>query len=79
FQAKSASFADLGTAVQTAAKTPGVVAISNSYGGSDAADATYGKYYNFQAKSASFADLGTAVQTAAKTPGVVAISNSYGG
>ncbi|NHN57044.1 peptidase S8 [Calidifontibacter sp. DB0510] len=45
-QAKSASFADLGTAVQTAAKQAGVVAISNSYGGGDAADSTYGKYYN---------------------------------
>ncbi|MGY3566597.1 S53 family peptidase [Sinomonas sp. RB5] len=60
FQAKSASFADLGTAVQTAAKTPGVVAISNSYGGSDAADATYGKYYNFPgiAVTASTGDNG---------------------
>ncbi|HKU12486.1 MAG TPA: hypothetical protein VJQ61_14820, partial [Sinomonas sp.] len=46
-QANTASFSDLGTAVQTAAKLPGVVAISNSYGGSDAADSTYGKYYNF--------------------------------
>ncbi|WP_206686271.1 S53 family peptidase [Kribbella qitaiheensis] len=45
-QAKSASFADLGTAVVTAAKQPGVVAISNSYGGGDAADSTYGTYYN---------------------------------
>jgi subtilase family serine protease len=45
-QAASASFADLGKAVQTAAKQPGVVAISNSYGGSDAADTTYGTYYN---------------------------------
>ncbi|MGT2462479.1 S53 family peptidase [Sinomonas atrocyanea] len=60
FQAKSASFADLGTAVQTAAKTAGVVAISNSYGGSDAADATYGKYYNFPgiAVTASTGDNG---------------------
>ena len=38
----SASFANLGTAVNQAAATPGVVAISNSYGGSDAADTTYG-------------------------------------
>lgn len=46
-QAKSASFADLGTAVNTAAATPGVVAISNSYGSNgDASDATYGGYYN---------------------------------
>jgi subtilase family serine protease len=45
-EASSASFANLGTAVNTAAATTGVVAISNSYGGSDAADTTYGHYYN---------------------------------
>ena len=45
-QAKSASFADLGAAVVTASKQAGVVAISNSYGGGDAPDSTYGKYYN---------------------------------
>ncbi|MDQ4503940.1 hypothetical protein [Sinomonas sp. ASV322] len=59
-QANSASFSDLGTGVQTAAKIPGVVAISNSYGGSDASDATYGKYYNFPgiAVTASAGDSG---------------------
>ena len=45
-QARTASFANLGAAVNTAARQPGVVAISNSYGGSDAADSTYGTYYN---------------------------------
>jgi subtilase family serine protease len=45
-QASSASIANLGAAVNTAAKQPGVVAISNSYGGGDLSDATYGKYYN---------------------------------
>jgi subtilase family serine protease len=45
-QAKTASFANLGAAVNTAARQPGVVAISNSYGGSDLADSTYGSYYN---------------------------------
>ena len=45
-QAKSASFADLGAAVNQAAKTAGVVAISNSYGGGDAADSSYGSYYD---------------------------------
>ncbi len=45
-QAKTPSFANLGTAVVTASKQAGVVAISNSYGGSDAADTTYGTYYN---------------------------------
>jgi subtilase family serine protease len=45
-QANSASIADLGAAVSTAAKQAGVVAISNSYGGGDLSDATYGAPYN---------------------------------
>jgi subtilase family serine protease len=45
-QAKSASFANLGAAVIKASQQPGVVAISNSYGGGDASDTTYGTYYN---------------------------------
>jgi subtilase family serine protease len=45
-QAKSASIVDLGTAANTAAKQAGVVAISNSYGGGDLSDATYGSPYN---------------------------------
>ena len=45
-QADSASFANLGTAVITASEQPGVVAISNSYGGGDAPDSTYGAYYD---------------------------------
>jgi subtilase family serine protease len=59
-QAKTASFANLGAAVVTASKQPGVVAISNSYGGSDASDTTYGKYYQFSniAVTASTGDNG---------------------
>ncbi|WP_285725742.1 S53 family peptidase [Psychromicrobium xiongbiense] len=59
-QTKSASFVDLGTGVQTAAKLPGVVAISNSYGGGDASDSSYGQYYNFPgiAVTASTGDNG---------------------
>jgi subtilase family serine protease len=45
-QAKTPSFTNLGIAVNTAAKQAGVVAISNSYGGSDAPDSTYGAPYN---------------------------------
>jgi len=44
-EAKSASFANLGAAVNEAAAL-GANAISNSYGGSDASDSSYGKYYN---------------------------------
>ena len=59
-QASSASFADLGTAVITAAASSGVVAVSNSYGGSDAPDSTYGHYYNHStvAVTASTGDNG---------------------
>jgi hypothetical protein len=45
-QAKTPSFANLGAAVKTAAAHAGVVAISNSYGGGDSADSSYGSYYN---------------------------------
>jgi subtilase family serine protease len=45
-QASTNSFANLGQAVITASQQPGVAAISNSYGGSDAADSTYGSYYD---------------------------------
>jgi subtilase family serine protease len=45
-QSNSASFTDLGAAVNTAANRAGVVAISNSYGGGDAPDTTYGTFYN---------------------------------
>jgi subtilase family serine protease len=59
-QAKSASFANLGTAVVTASQQAGVVAISNSYGGGDAADSTYGTYYRHPgiAVTASTGDSG---------------------
>ncbi|MCW2786858.1 MAG: peptidase [Marmoricola sp.] len=45
-EANNTSFASLGAAENTAAKQPGVVAISNSYGGGDSSDATYSKFYN---------------------------------
>jgi subtilase family serine protease len=59
-EAKSASTANLGTAVNQAAKTTGVVAISNSYGGADARDTSYAKYYNHPgiAVTASTGDSG---------------------
>ncbi|GAB3764243.1 subtilase family serine protease [Nocardioides ginsengisegetis] len=59
-QARTNSFANLGAAVVTASNQPGVVAISNSYGGGDAADATYGAYYNHPgiAVTASTGDSG---------------------
>jgi subtilase family serine protease len=58
-QANSASFADLGAAVNRAA-TFNPAAISNSYGGGDAPDSTYGTYYNHpgMAVTASTGDNG---------------------
>ncbi len=44
-QASSASIANLGAGVEQAAKMK-ATAISNSYGGGDLSDATYGSYYN---------------------------------
>lgn len=59
-EADSASFVNLGIAVNRAAQTAGVTAISNSYGGADAADTTYGSYYNHPgiAVTASTGDSG---------------------
>jgi subtilase family serine protease len=59
-QTKTNSFANLAAGVVTAAKQPGVVAISNSYGGGDLADSTYGASYNHpgQAVTASTGDNG---------------------
>ena len=60
-QARSASFANLGTAVVTASKLAGVVAISNSYGSNgDVPDSAYGAYYNHPgiAVTASTGDSG---------------------
>jgi subtilase family serine protease len=59
-EADSASFVNLGIAVKTAATISGVAAISNSYGGGDAADTTYGTYYNHPgiAVTASTGDSG---------------------
>jgi subtilase family serine protease len=59
-EARTPSFANLGIAVNRAASTAGVVAISNSYGGGDAPDSTYGHYYKHPgiAVTASTGDSG---------------------
>jgi subtilase family serine protease len=59
-QASSSSIPNLGAAVNTAAKHAGVVAISNSYGGGDLSDASYGSYYKHSgiAVTASTGDNG---------------------
>jgi subtilase family serine protease len=77
-EAASASFANLGAAVNRAAATPGVVAISNSYGGSDASDATYGSYYNHPgiAVTASSGDSGYGASYPASSHYVTAVGGT---
>jgi subtilase family serine protease len=88
-QANSPGFTDLGAAVVTASKQPGVVAISNSYSSGDVSDATYGSYYNHPgiAITASTGDHGyqgaafpasSAYVTGVGGTSLVAASNSRG-
>ncbi|MGN6242846.1 MAG: S53 family peptidase [Motilibacteraceae bacterium] len=73
-EANSASFADLGTAVDTAARL-GAVAISNSYGGSDSAA---GSAYDHPgiAITASTGDNGYGVESPASFGTVVAVGGT---
>jgi subtilase family serine protease len=75
-EADSASFEDLGTAVNTAAGMANVV--SNSYGGSDAADSTYGHYYNHAgvAMTVSSGDSGYGVEYPASSQYVTAVGGT---
>jgi subtilase family serine protease len=50
-EADTNSFANLGAAVNQAAATSGVVAISLSWGGSDVSDGTYGSFFNHPGKA----------------------------
>ncbi|MFG2190562.1 hypothetical protein ACGFNT_36300 [Nocardia iowensis] len=74
-EAKSASFADLGTAVNYAASVPGVVAISNSYGGNDSAAKPA---YNHPgiAITASTGDSGYGVESPASFGTVTAVGGT---
>ena len=77
-EASSASFTNLGTAVNYAATQPGVIAISNSYGGSDTNSATIRSYYNHPgiAVTASTGDAGYGVESPASFPTVVAVGGT---
>ncbi len=78
-EANSASYVDLGTAVDTAASTSGVVAISNSYGGSEfSGEASYDSYYAHSgiAVTASAGDSGYGVEYPAASPYVVAVGGT---
>lgn len=74
-EANSASFADLGTAVNRAASTAGVVAISNSYGGSDSSAQQAYNHSNV-AITASTGDNGYGVESPASYPTVTAVGGT---
>jgi subtilase family serine protease len=76
-EANSASFANLGAAVNTAAGL-GATAISNSYGGSDSSDASLGSFYNHPgiAVTASSGDGGFGVEFPASSSFVVAVGGT---
>jgi subtilase family serine protease len=73
----SSSIANLGTGVNTAARM-GAVAISNSYGGGDASDSVYGRYYNHPgiAVTASSGDSGYGVEFPASSHYVTAVGGT---
>ena len=81
-EASSASIANLATAVNTAAATPGVVAISNSYGGpefSSETSASYAQPYNHPgiAITVSSGDSGYGVEFPAASPYVTAVGGTH--
>ncbi|GAA0315144.1 S53 family peptidase [Actinoallomurus spadix] len=75
-EASSASFANLGAAENTAARLANV--ISNSYGGSDASDSSYGSYYNHPGKAitVSSGDSGYGVEYPASSRYVTAVGGT---
>lgn len=78
-EANSASLNDLGASVNTAAETPGVASISNSYGGSDSsADQQGDAYFRHSgvAITASSGDSGYGVEYPAASPYVTAVGGT---
>ncbi len=77
-EAKSNSFANLGAAENRAA-TMGASVISNSWGGSDAADSTYGSYFNHPgiAITVSSGDNGYGVEYPASSHYVTAVGGTH--
>jgi len=78
-QATSATYANLATAVRTAAAMPGVTVISNSYGGSEVGSQTYEASYNQPGKAVtvSTGDSGYGVQFPASSPHVIAVGGTH--
>jgi subtilase family serine protease len=79
-EANSNSFNDLSAAVDQAASQPGVVAISNSYGGSEfSSESTQGLHYNHpgQAVTVSSGDNGYGVEFPASSQYVTAVGGTH--
>jgi subtilase family serine protease len=78
-QATTPSYANLATAVRTAAAMPGVTAISNSYGGSETGSTTYEASYNQPGKAVtvSSGDSGYGVEFPATSPHVIAVGGTH--
>jgi subtilase family serine protease len=76
-EATSSSQSNLGKAVSTAARL-GANAISNSYGGADASDSSYGRYYHHSgiAVTASTGDSGYGVAYPASSKWVTAVGGT---
>src|SRR3954471_21085770 len=78
-EATTPSYANLATAVRTAAGLPGVTVISNSYGGSETGTTTYEASYNQPGKAVtvSTGDSGYGVQFPASSPHVIAVGGTH--
>jgi subtilase family serine protease len=77
-EASTASLGNLGAAVVTASRQPGVVAISNSYGGGETGSTSYNASYNHPgiAVTVSSGDSGYGVQFPASSQYVVAVGGT---
>jgi subtilase family serine protease len=77
-EADSATFANLAAAVETAAGMPGVIAVSNSYGGGEGGTRRYESSYDHLgiAITASSGDSGFGVQFPASSPHVIAVGGT---
>ena len=78
-EASTSSYANLATAVRTAAAQPGVTVISNSYGGSESGTSSYESAYNQPGKAVtvSTGDSGYGVQFPASSPHVIAVGGTH--
>jgi subtilase family serine protease len=77
-EGNSATFGNLATAVNTGAGMPGVIAISNSYGGGEGGTSSFESSYNHLgiAVTASSGDSGFGVQFPASSPHVTAVGGT---